>query len=232
MKRFLMIGTCATALMLGASSESHADPVEAVMGMDWYISLFGGYSGAPDTDYDLFQLGVNTYSAEQDWNGGFLIGGALGVKVTESLRAEIEVSYQEIDADDAVYTNPAGVAFPYSGDGQSEAVFLLGNLWYDFDIGVPLMPYIGGGIGVAFVDQDITHTSGFPFGPDGSDESFAFQLGAGLKYYVTESIALEVSYRFRGIVDIDIRSKQPGSAHRNQDLYTHNVLGGITLDLN
>src|SRR5262249_55245696 len=129
-------------------------------------------------------------------------------------------------AGDAVYTNPGN--FPYDGHGHQAATFVLFNMWYDCAPSSSLRPYVGGGLGVAFVDQKVNQPDN-TFGPDGTDTAIAFQLGAGVNIPLTSSMTLDIGYRFRGILDADIRGQQAGDIHANQDIYTHNVIAGIKL---
>ena len=53
-----------------------------------------------------------------------------------------------------------------------------------------------------------------PFGPKGTDENFAFQVGGGFQFGLTETVSLDVGYRFRGILDVDIQGDEPAECSR------------------
>jgi opacity protein-like surface antigen len=92
-------------------------------------------------------------------------------------------------------------------DGHVSAVSLMANAWYEFDLGnsSPVRPFIGGGIGIAWVDvHDILEvhfptksgTSFYSQGLHGDDSGFAWQLGAGLAWEVSPGKDLTLEYRY------------------------------------
>ncbi len=233
MRKLFLSGASAVAMMLNTSIAHAENSTGNSMGLDWYVNLFGGYSTADKTNFDFIDLAGISWDATHTWDNGFLIGGAIGTRVFDTVRAEVELSYQGIDAGNS---SIIARGITNNDHGSNDAIFLLGNIWYDIDLGTPLIPYVGGGIGVAFVDQKIDiQAPGAPgggVGTDGTDTTFAFQVGAGLKYHLTDKLALDLSYRFRGITGVDILGQVVGRNYNNQDIYTHNVLVGITYNFN
>ena len=217
----LVLGVLSSDIVLAADVAA-PEAVES----SWYISVFGGASFPEDIDYDLIQLGVQTYDGHQELDTGFIIGGAIGARIWENTRAEVELSYQRNDAGDALYDNPGN--YPYDGSGHSDAIYVLANAWYDIPVSESFKPYVGGGAGIAFVNQDIDQPDD-TFGPNGSDEGFAFQLGAGVGIPLGSSLSFDIGYRFRGILNIDIDGQQAGDEHVDQDIFSHNILAGINL---
>jgi|GEM_PF-2226729 len=71
---------------------------------------------------------------------------------------------------------------------------LMANAWYDFDIGMPFTPYVGGGVGLAQVkiSGDLDNTQLF----QKNDSVFAWQLGAGVSMPVAENVKAFVDYRY------------------------------------
>src|SRR5262249_44910973 len=84
---------------------------------------------------------------------------------------------------------------------------LMANLWYEFDIGMRIRPFFGGGVGWAR-----SHADGFfgepqglaaaevvdPFeqGFDTEKSGFAYQLGFGLATYIIPGTRLSLGYRY------------------------------------
>jgi opacity protein-like surface antigen len=213
------------ALFMMTAPVFAADPVPPAA--DWYVSVFGGAAFSQDIDYDLFQSGVQAYDGHQELDTGFLVGGAIGTRLWDAVRAEIEVSYQRNKAGDVLYDNPGN--YPYDGNGYSDAIYVLGNAWYDIPVSEDIVPYLGGGAGIAFVKQDIDQPDD-TFGPSGRDSGFAFQLGGGVGFSLTDNIVLDVGYRFRGILNVDIAGQQIGDDHNNQDIYSHTVLATLRFE--
>ena len=76
--------------------------------------------------------------------------------------------------------------------------FMVNGFW-DIDTGSPFTPYIGAGLGTSNIYESMTsgaanarhHTEDHNWG-------FAWNVGAGVAYAFTESVALDVGYRFAG----------------------------------
>jgi opacity protein-like surface antigen len=184
--------------------------------------------GAPDCHPDV------SGEVSLDTDTGFLVGGVLGYNWGDTgLRSELELSYSQanldgfdIDWDGAgnVPPPPAHPALPDGDDldfdGDVSVTYIFGNLWYGFghmmDMG-GLSPYIGGGLGVAFVNVDIDAINGVDLDASGDETGFAYQLGGGLMWNLADNVALDLGYRWRGVMLEDYED----------DLNSHNVLLGI-----
>jgi opacity protein-like surface antigen len=79
---------------------------------------------------------------------------------------------------------------------------LMFNFWYDIPTGTALKPYIGGGVGLAFIKYSsqsyIVGSSEDPvltiYGK--RKTNFAWSLGAGLGYEISPNITLDLGYRY------------------------------------
>ncbi len=239
MKRGLLAGVCAAALALCATSTAVAqDGGSAPDGpATFYISLFGGVAIPEDLNgsFTTSDTGL-AFDFDQDLDIGFVIGGAVGTNLGEYFRIEGEVSYARVDAGNAFAVfQPGGSGFSYAGSGDVGALFVLANLWFDIPLNSPITPYLGGGIGAGIVDTDITLTGPDVFVLNDNDTGFAFQVGAGFIYALTEWLSLELGYRFKGITDFTIDVVEVGGGPQNAiqgaDLYIHQVFGGVTISL-
>lgn len=225
MGKKLLLGTVAAiGLTLGVASAQAADIEPAAEPAGWYVSLFGGVSFLEDVD--------SLYNGEEDYSveakTGYIFGGAVGMMVWDPLRLEVEVSYAQWDADE-VSSDDAGFQ-DEEADGDMDALFLLGNAWFDIDTGTSFKPYLGGGAGVAWADAD-TNFRGADEGYGDGELGFAFQLGGGLKVDLTEHVALDIGYRFKGILDVDLNDSDGGGVYEGADFYSHNIQGGVTFGL-
>ncbi len=162
---------------------------------------------------------------ETDFDTGFSVAGALG-KRYGAFRGEIEVAYQVNDVDSHAAVTAGGIALdgedagvlitgsPNLGvnvgdlvaDGQGDVsnIFVMANVFYDFDTGGPLKPYLGAGIGVGFVDVNYS-PSDVPIIQDDAT-AFAYQGVAGVAYEVSPSIDLTVAYRYRATTDVSVEA--------------------------
>jgi opacity protein-like surface antigen len=149
---------------------------------------------------------------------GFLIGGAFGAQFTENLRGEIEVSGARLDtkthAEEYVdYGGLSGQEYEAKDDDHLTELFILANLWFGFPISSTFSPYFGGGVGVAHVDADFgvdpfvtggAASPTFSASIDADDWAFAYQLGAGLLIGLSEHVAIDLGYRFKGIHHVEL----------------------------
>ena len=221
MKKSLLAATAILALNLFAIEARAADVTE-VGGWNFYVSLFGGVSFLDDVDTEVSLTGYN-YDYSVDTKTGYLLGGAIGMRIWDPLRAEVELSYARWKAKSYDYQG----TLSYDANGHLSAAYLLGNLWVDIPTQSAFTPYVGGGAGVAWVDAD-TSFNGTPLGYGDGEVGFAFQLGAGVKVDLTDWVALDVGYRFKGVLDIDFEDAGGAPADfEGGDLYSHNVQAGI-----
>ena len=96
------------------------------------------------------------------------------------------------------------------------------NVFYNYKVGRKLVPFAGGGFSIG---------NGYPFANAGNNQilsgdaslnSTAYNLGGGLKYLLTDSVALRAEYRYRRF-----RISQDGyTGHENLDV--HKALVGLS----
>lgn len=204
-----------------------------------YVSLFAGASFLDDlnTLQDYADPGDTDFDYTLETKTGYILGGAVGMRLWEPVRAEVEVSYSRWKADQFSFERETDDPNPPPNEegeanGHLSALYLLGNLWFDFNSGTSFTPYLGGGAGVAWVDADTTFFPSFSgdTGYRDGEMGFAFQAGAGVQFALTERLALDIGYRFKGILDVDFDNPrdEDGPVYGDGDLYSHNVQGGMS----
>jgi len=196
----------ATAQVGGAS----ADPLS---GLPVYVSLFAGGNWMND-------IVTHRSGGTETWNPqpGYIIGGAIGMSFNDMLRAEVELSHSH---------NPFATTF----DGLHSdlgATYLLGNLWLDWKNTSPLTPYAGGGLGVGWANAD-QHGLAF-HGLSGGNSGLAFQLGAGIKYQLTQNVSLDLGYRYKSLNNITFHDGDGFPDFHGGNLNSHNVQLGMTFN--
>jgi len=82
-----------------------------------------------------------------------------------------------------------------------------------------ISPYVGGGLGVGFVNVDVDSIEGVGLDASGDETGFAYQLGGGLMWSLTDNVALDLGYRWRGVMLDDY----------DEDLNSNNVLLGLNV---
>lgn len=150
---------------------------------------FGGHAGlnltadSDTTEPFLFYGDTTTFGA------GGAVGGFVGYDTGTGVRAEGELTYRSNSHDE--FSNISGGDLY---DGGFDSLSLMVSAYYDFDMGSQWTPYLGGGIGVAFMSSDI-EVVGLPV-IDDEDTVFAYQLGAGIGYEVSSNMTITLDYRY------------------------------------
>lgn len=90
------------------------------------------------------------------------------------------------------------------GRGEFDTSYLFANLYYDFDLGTALKPYVGAGIGNASVD--VTYSPSDVGIIDDSDDVFAYQIMGGVNYDLSEQVTLFGGLRWRETDDITVNA--------------------------
>ncbi|MEJ6389638.1 outer membrane protein [Gymnodinialimonas ulvae] len=192
MKRSLALIAALTLLGGAASAQSLQDP---------YGFVFGGITFEGQSDYEgTITPPGGLQSVDTDYDSGFNFGIGIGATIAPSIRAEVELSYTESDADE-IFFSGNGDAAEINVDGGIRATTLFANGLYDFDTGGPVTPYLGAGLGVAFVEQDLVYGPGVEVNED--DTVFAAQLIAGASYDLSDSLALTGDVRYRRLFDVE-----------------------------
>ena len=179
--------------------------------------------------------GAVIFDSDADYGSGIGVYAALGYDWGNSWRTELEFSHRNNDIN-SIAAQPGFSGWPAGTiSGDSTAVALMVNMLRDFDFGSRITPYIGGGIGVADVDHDIigSNPAGVPVAPltvayGVHQRSFAYQGIAGLAVELSESLALDLSYRYFGTTKENFASTLSGlPASISPSYAAHNFFAGL-----
>ncbi len=180
-----------------------------------YVSVGAGVFVVPDSEVND-QGGSGSYQLSYDT--GYSVSGAVGYTFDNNLRTELEVAYRHADTN---ALKMLGLSLHYLSDITSVSV--LANLFYDVKLPHGVTPYLGGGLGVAFMDTkqdnlyivDNRNTSNLNAGT--SDTVLAYQVGCGIAYAVTPRISLDAGYRYFATDDVAVNTYSAGK----QEFATH-----------
>lgn len=180
-----------------------------------------------------------------DHDNGFGFGLAVGNDFSlysgYPIRMEFEYVYHgegKFDSGNSViYNNTATHIASQSFDIKAHTFMI--NGFYDIDLGAIVTPYVGGGLGLAYLssdysskshrsDQDTVHVK-----TSNNDWSFAWNLGAGASFAIDDQVALDVGYRY-----YDMGDAEPGminaSGYRGSpkvDLTSHELSVGLRFSI-
>jgi len=226
----------AAAIALGAASGASAQSVES----GWYVAADAGYH-IPKNIKATSSAGYDwTVSSDNDW-AAF---GRLGYRFNPNWRLEGEYGYRGSDiksvrGTDSAAAQPVGLCKAgivrtasdptcQSPDGSIKAQTLMANVIYDFMPASTLRPFIGAGVGTAWVrNKAYGQLSGVPAGAatfqntrfDDTDQALAYQGMLGVAWEMSPNWSLDLTGRYLATKDL-----QWGSVTQNAGP----VGGGVT----
>ncbi len=214
---------------MALASTAIASPALARDGA-WYVELDGGPMIVEDIEFDLPNAPNGVVA---NHHTGFDFGGIVGYDFG-FLRLEAEAGYRAADLETLVI-GAAGVANgaistfrngTLASDGDSSVLSFMVNAMADFGPDDGLQGFVGGGAGVARTKFDgATIARSGPGFLDDSDSGFAWQLLAGVRAPLTDTIDVGLKYRFFNTSDLDMvdsRGRDTGAKWRS-----HSLLGTI-----
>lgn len=102
---------------------------------------------------------------------------------------------------------------------------------YDIPLGTEVQPYIGGGVGAAYIEADSEYLNGLAINSIGTESrtNFAWQVQGGIKYPLAQATNLRVDYRYVDLGEVSTPTA-PNGTQLDADLYAHDVRMGVTWD--
>lgn len=173
-----------------------------------YVSVFAGGT-LPTTingHYSSYDFGLPV-------SAGYIGGAAVGRQLMTNLRGELELSFSshsvpvggDIDIWDTIYTGSSGAA------GNVSAIYLLANVWHDFDATSSFTPYIGGGLGGALVIPQVSAYYN-EYRWNGASIAPAAQFGAGVTMPLGDNVSLDLGYRAKVVFNATLGVDDTSSA--------------------
>lgn len=186
----------------------------------WYIRGDVDYHWTDwrDGDYVLYgERGGRGHFKEGDLDESWSLGAGVGYQINDYLRTDLTVDYFA-DADfrgktegcdvDALGNTDCHTIVSSTDRSSMDAWLVLANAYAELGTYYGFTPYVGAGIGGAYVKwDDLKNTTHYSGGDDttthhGEDDwRFAWALMAGTSYCLTSNLEADVGYRFARIED-------------------------------
>jgi opacity protein-like surface antigen len=202
----------AAALSGIVSSRAAAEPLGP------YIALGAGYDDMPDR-----KLTIAGRRVSSQWKSGYGGLAALGYRWSPNLRTELEASGRV-----AKVTTFNGAA-PWAGKQFDNSIMV--NGFYDVDLGGPLTPYVGVGLGITqliWADNFRVPTQATPVVFDGDDVELGWQAIIGASYAVSPKVSVALDYRIKGsFADYKFPATVPGLNIDHFKYQTRSVFGSV-----
>jgi len=200
MKKIFSVVVCLSMLLMLPGVSLSAGPAPGP-----YVSTqLGGIIQSDST------ITGTDFSAKIQYKPGFAVGAAGGYNFG-MFRIEGELGYQRSDMDRV--NCAGGICYGGSIKGNIYAVSGLANAYIDFVNSTPFTPFIGGGVGAAFISADFDEKSGTNNREDNT--VFAYQGTAGLAYAINKNMTVDLKYRYFGTSDVDLGDIKASFASHN-----------------
>lgn len=179
-----------------------------------YLALGLGLDQMPDRN-----LVINGHFVSSQWKPGWGALAAVGYKWYFGLRTEAEYSGR------VSWVRTFNQAAPWVGTQWDNSVMF--NALYDFELGLPITPYIGGGLGgtqIQWGNNFRVPGQATPTIYDAESIRLGWQGIAGLSYAVTPQIALALDGRLKGSAgDFNFPGSVAGKSINQFNYLTHSV---------
>lgn len=184
-----------------------------------YFSVSGGMINVRDADFK-YDDGVDQLNGDVELDRGLHATAALGRRLTDHVRGEIELGYNKSDLDKL---SAHGLG-EFDSGGDLKTLTGLVNGYYDLMPENKVSPFVTAGVGVARHKAELTSIAGIVLDDiDGSDTVLAYQLGAGANMDVSEKTTLVVGYRYQASRDAEFDDTKI-------DYAAHVVRAGVKFD--
>jgi opacity protein-like surface antigen len=187
-----------------------------------YFGTKAGYVMTADSDLEFDDGEEGT----AEWEAGYGLGVAMGYAFS-AFRLEGEIEYRSVDLDkpkaEVVVEEPKYEAFSLAELSLADAGksitlqtwSLMANAFYDVDLGYPVKPFIGAGLGLA--RHDVSNT-------DEVDVVFAYQGTAGLGWDLSDKTTIELAYRYFMTSDAEFDGVD------SMEYNSHNFTAGVRFE--
>ena len=188
----------------------------------WYLRADVGFDlGLDGTVSDsIIEQGLADPFINTSFDEGWSIGGGFGLHILSRMRLDFTFDYR-MNAD--VYSElPPPASLPLGAfTGELDTFVGMANLYYDFDFGHRITPYVGVGLGFAHHTLKGDDT-------DDDDAEFAWSLMAGAAIDLKDHWKLDVGYRYLDMGDIDLADRKgSGKQFLVKDIDSHEIRVGL-----
>jgi outer membrane protein OmpA-like peptidoglycan-associated protein len=177
----------------------------------WYVGADAGAVALQDFKAQGSGIADKT---KTDW--GYALMGEAGYAFGQ-LRLEGELSYRDTGVSKVAGTK---------GSGDITALSPMVNVMYDFLPESKWHPFVGAGIGAAYMDAGTVKTAAANV-YKGNDWAFAYQGIAGLAYDLDTNWQVKTQYRYFNTTDYNLTAS-PGGQSLSTDYHSHAIMVGFT----
>ncbi len=241
LKRMFLVAATALAATTVAQAADLDPPV--IPAPELIPQKLGGWYLRGDIGVDFFtDPDVRFHALEfehEELRPALMVGVGAGYEFNQYLRADLTVDYRGTDFNGKTPCY-AACGFAFTQENAELNIFTgMANIYLQAGTYYGFTPYIGGGIGFAYVD--LSEYAGFnPNGTtntfnDNDATNFAWNVTAGASYAFSERLALDANYRYLDFGDISTGGDPAGNFAGSvdiEDITAHEVRVGLRYYLN
>lgn len=200
------------------------------IGTGWYLRGDVGYS-FNDARRLTTDRGVSFSGLEA--KDGFVGSIGFGYQFTDMVRADVTVD--KLNSYDLTGTGSCSAWNTCAGGATSErttlsAIAVMANVYADLGSWHGLTPYVGAGLGAAYVDvSGHFSTNGTSSRALGSYETWALaaNVAAGASYTISEGLMFDLGYRFLWVDNAESGRSTTEGPVQAKDLTAHQIRAGL-----
>lgn len=183
-KKHFILGAATIALIAGAASTGAQAQTSRV-----YLA---GYFGLNTYGDQAFNESTTGRSGNYEMDNALSFAGALGLRLSQQLRIEGELSYRNAELASVDIDN----AGRFDTSGEINSTLFFANMYYDFDVPWSIQPFIGGGLGYGWHDVEINDGSGLLTDATSDSSGVVWNIATGVKYRPSPNMAWTAGYRY------------------------------------
>ena len=184
-----------------------------------YVGLEGGLNWMFNSSFNSTVAvpgGAGSFSTNASWNTGYVLGGMVGYDFVGP-RVELEGAYRA----NTGTLNFGGIAG--SAGINFQQINVMGNIYYDFMAGSRIVPYVGAGAGVAFLNAGALNNAV-------NSTQFAYQAMVGVGYNLDQTFRINLEGRYMGTTTPNFVYTSPG-LYVNSSPSNNNVSAMLSLQM-
>ena len=181
---------------IGAGDSSSAEGNNEI-----YVEYSGGPSYFGNEGLTAKDLPGATLTGRVTPHSGFNVGGAIGMRVHELVRTELQLGYRR--------SQVAGISIEGGSDnghGSFGLLSVMANTYLDYDFNLGVIPYVGAGVGWGLIDINARNTNRTLDVVD-DDTVFVWSVMVGGTVPINDVIDVSFGYRYIATTDSEFDSK-------------------------
>ncbi len=227
MKKILLLAGVASLVAANVSATEYNPYVAARFARVNLQNDAYQYTYATSVRSDIVNKEINDEQFGYRFAAGVMVPLCGGL--AQSVRAELEYGLLNKSHNTGVWNlnMPQGAVMAGNYSIQTKIQTVFANFYYDLDTGTSVTPYFGFGLGYARINEKASvsvPSVQYAANAKGSEDNFAYNIGAGVSVNLTYNMDVEVGYRYTDYGQIKNRTSGD-YAKRSYD--SHEVLLGL-----